>query len=66
MGDADLEYGIFAQNSTQKNMADQSQTSTYVTAVLKNNGTTQFTLRGGDATTGNLGTYWKGALPGGG
>ena len=62
---ADLEYGVFAQNNTQKNPNDPSQTSTYVTAVLKNNGTTEFALRGGDAQAGPLGTYYKGALPGG-
>src|SRR5262249_20255981 len=36
---ADLEFGIFAQNGTAKNQNDPTQTSTYVTAVLKNNGT---------------------------
>jgi hypothetical protein len=62
---ADLEYGVFAQNNTNKNNNDPSQTATYVTAVLKNNGTTEFALRGGDATSGALGTYYKGGLPGG-
>jgi non-reducing end alpha-L-arabinofuranosidase len=62
---ADLEYGIFAQNNTSKNQNDPSQTSTFVTAVLKNNGTTEFTLKGSDATTGSLATYYKGALPSG-
>jgi non-reducing end alpha-L-arabinofuranosidase len=62
---ADLEFGLFAQNGTTKNTSDPTQTSAFVTAVLKNNGTTQFALRGGDATTGNLTTYYKGALPGG-
>jgi len=62
---ADLEFGIFAQNNTNKNQNDPSQTSTYVTAVLKNNGTTEFALRGGDAASGSLSTYYKGALPGG-
>jgi len=62
---ADLEYGVFAQNNTGKNANDPSQTATYVTAVLKNNGTTEFALRGGDATAGALSTYYKGALPGG-
>jgi hypothetical protein len=33
--------------------------------MLKNNGTSEFALRGGDATMGKLGTYYKGALPGG-
>jgi hypothetical protein len=62
---ADLEYGVFAQNNTSKNQNDPSQTATYVTAVLKNNGTTEFALRGSDATAGKLGTYYKGGLPGG-
>ena len=62
---ADLEYGVFAQNNTSKNQNDPTQTSSYVTAVLKNNGTTEFMLRGGDATMGALGTYYKGGLPGG-
>jgi hypothetical protein len=63
---ADLEYGVFAQNNTMKNQNDPSQTATYVTAVLKNNGKTEFALRGSDATkAGKLDTYYKGALPGG-
>ena len=60
---ADLEYGVFAQNNTGKNHNDPSQTTTYVTAMLKNNGTTEFALRGGDATSGTLGTYYKGGAP---
>jgi hypothetical protein len=63
---ADLEYGLFAQGGGGKNQTDPTQTSTYVTAVLKNNGTSEYALRGGDATTGALSTYYKGALPGGG
>lgn len=62
---ADLEYGVFAQNNTMKNQNDPSQTATYVTALLKNNGTSEFALRGGNAAAGNLGTYYKGPLPGG-
>ena len=63
---ADLEYGLFAQadkNATNPN--SPSMTMPFVTAVLKNNGTTEFALRGGDATTGKLSTFYKGALPGG-
>ena len=62
---ADLEYGLFAQGDTKKNPNNPSQTATFVTAVLKNNGTTEFSIRGGAATTGGLSTYYKGALPGG-
>jgi hypothetical protein len=64
---ADLEYGLFSQTQGgSKNQNVPTQTSTYVTAVLKNNGTSEFALRGGNAQSGNLGTYFKGALPGGG
>jgi non-reducing end alpha-L-arabinofuranosidase len=38
---------------------------TFITAVLKNNGTTEFALKGGDATTGGLTTYYQGGLPAG-
>jgi len=62
---ADLEYGVFAQNNTMKNQNNPSQTAPYVTAILKNNGTSEFALRGSDASAGKLSTYYKGALPGG-
>jgi len=62
---ADLEYGLFAQGDSKKNANDPTQSATFVTATLKNNGTTEFSLRGGDATTGALTTYYKGGLPGG-
>jgi hypothetical protein len=48
-----------------KNLNDPTQTAAFVTALLKNNGTTEFSLRGGNATSGSLGTYFKGALPNG-
>jgi hypothetical protein len=64
---ADLEYGLFSQTQGgSKNQNVPTQTNTYVTAVLKNNGTTEFALRGGNAQSGSLSTYFKGALPGGG
>ena len=62
---ADLEDGVFSGATTGNNPNNPSQTATYVTAMEKNNGTTEFQLRGADATSGSLGTYYKGALPGG-
>ena len=64
---ADLEGGIYAHNLSNpwKNSALPSLPNTYVTAVEKNNGTTEFSLRGGDATTGSLSTFYKGSLPAG-
>jgi non-reducing end alpha-L-arabinofuranosidase len=62
---ADLEGGVFSGASTAKNNNLLSNTSTYVTAIEKNNGTTEMQLKAADATTGTLSTYYKGALPGG-
>ena len=62
---ADLEGGVFSGSTAGNNPNNPSQTAKYVTAVEKNNGTTAFALRGGDATSGALGTYYSGALPAG-
>ncbi|MEO6599837.1 MAG: arabinofuranosidase catalytic domain-containing protein [Polyangiaceae bacterium] len=62
---ADLEGGVFSGPNTMKNDKLLSNTSTYVTAMEKNNGTTEMQLKAADATTGTLATYYKGALPGG-
>jgi len=62
---ADLEGGVFSGSTAGNNPNNPSQTAKYVTAVEKNNGTTAFALRGGDATAGALGTYYSGALPAG-
>jgi hypothetical protein len=62
--EADLEYGLFASSSsTTWNSKEVSMTSTYVTAMLKNNGTNRMALKGGNAQSGGLTTFWDGALP---
>jgi non-reducing end alpha-L-arabinofuranosidase len=62
--EADLEWGLFASNSsTTWNPKTVSMTSTYVTAMLKNNGTNRMALKGGNAQSGGLSTFWDGALP---
>jgi len=62
--EADLEWGLFASNSsTTWNPKTVSMTSTYVTAMLKNNGTTRMALKGGNAQSGGLSTFWDGASP---
>jgi hypothetical protein len=61
---ADMEDGMVAGN-TNPNNNNPSQTATYITAIEKNNGTTEWALRGADATKGTLTTYFKGALPAG-
>ncbi|HEX7597099.1 MAG TPA: arabinofuranosidase catalytic domain-containing protein [Polyangia bacterium] len=60
---ADLEWGLFAPGDNKKNSNDPTQTAPFVTAVLRNNGTTEYAIRGGDATTGALTTYYKGSVP---
>jgi len=57
---ADMEDGMVIGNSSTPSI-----TYKYVTAIEKNNGTTEWALKGGDATTGALSTLYKGALPGG-
>jgi hypothetical protein len=57
---ADMEDGMVIGNSNTASI-----TYKFVTAIEKNNGTTEWALRGGDATTGTLSTMYKGALPGG-
>jgi hypothetical protein len=63
---ADLEAGLFdsGDKTVKVNPNLPSLTTPFVTAILKNNGTTQYALRGGDATTGGLTTFYQGKLPG--
>jgi non-reducing end alpha-L-arabinofuranosidase len=61
----DLEYGLFPGGASTWNSKQVAFTSKFVTALLKNNGTTMFALKGGNAQSGNLTTLWDGALPNG-
>jgi hypothetical protein len=60
---ADLEYGLFPGGSSSWNPKQEAFTSKYVTAMLKNNGTSRFALKGGNAQSGSMTTLWDGALP---
>jgi hypothetical protein len=60
--EADLENGMF-QGDNGSNTANRGNNSTFVTAVLKNNGQTRYALKGGNAQSGGLTTWWDGALP---
>ena len=62
--EADLENGVF-EGGTAVNTANLGNPGKFVTALLKNNGQTTFALKGGNATTGSLSTWYSGALPGG-
>ena len=60
---ADMEWGVFCQADNKNCPNNPTQTAPFLTAVLKNNGTTEYALRGADATTGALATYYKGRGP---
>ncbi|NKE58701.1 alpha-L-arabinofuranosidase [Lentzea sp. PSKA42] len=62
---ADLEWGLFPGGSQQWNPNQRAFTNKFVTAILKNNGTTRFALKGGNAQAGELTTLYEGALPNG-
>ncbi|RAG86665.1 alpha-N-arabinofuranosidase [Streptacidiphilus pinicola] len=62
---ADLENGLFSGGSAQWNPSQVAETSHFVTAMLKNNGTTQMALKAADARSGSLTTLYSGALPSG-
>jgi hypothetical protein len=62
---ADLEGGVFSGLTTGKNSDLKSQTSTYVTAMEKNNSMSELALKAADATSPTLNTYYKGKLPNG-
>ncbi len=60
--EADLENGMF-QGANGSNTANLGNSSTYVTALLKNNGQTTYALKGGNSQSGGLSTWWNGDLP---
>ena len=60
---ADLEWGLFPGGSQSWNPNQRSFTNKFVTATLKNNGTTRFAIKGSNAQSGSLYTLYDGALP---
>lgn len=60
--EADMENGMF-QGANGSNTANLGNNSTYVTAMLKNDGQTTYALKGGSAQGGGLSTWWNGGLP---
>ncbi|KAF8294751.1 fungal alpha-L-arabinofuranosidase [Clavulina sp. PMI_390] len=62
---ADLENGLFSGSSAGKNTADPAITYRFVTAAVKGE-SNQWAIRGGNAASGALSTYWSGARPSGG
>ncbi|MEV6851317.1 arabinofuranosidase catalytic domain-containing protein [Actinoplanes sp. NPDC051411] len=62
---ADLEYGLYPGGSQSWNPGQRAFTSKFVTAMLKNNGTSRFAIKGANAQSGSPATLWDGALPNG-
>ncbi|MGW2716836.1 arabinofuranosidase catalytic domain-containing protein [Streptomyces sp. NPDC001492] len=62
---ADLEWGLYSGGSQSWNTNQRAFANKFVTAMLKNNGTSRFALKGGNAQSGGLTTLWDGSLPGG-
>jgi hypothetical protein len=60
--EADMENGLFS-GGNGANTANDPNSSDFVTAMLKNNGQTTYALKGGNAQSGSLSTWWEGALP---
>ncbi|WP_329059751.1 arabinofuranosidase catalytic domain-containing protein [Amycolatopsis sp. NBC_01480] len=60
--EADMENGMF-QGADGSNTANTGNSSPYVTAMLRNDGQTTYSLQGGDSQSGGLSTWWNGALP---
>jgi hypothetical protein len=61
---ADMENGLF-MGADNTNLANLGNSSDFVTAMLKNNGQTTFALKGGNAQSGGLSTWYDGPLPSG-
>jgi hypothetical protein len=60
---ADLEWGLFSGGSQSWNPNQRAFPDRFVTATLKNNGTSRFAIKGSNAQSGSLTTLWDGALP---
>jgi len=62
---ADLENGMYMSNTGPNPRSTQGISYPFVSAWEKNNGTTNFTLKYGDANSGGLTTEYSGSLPNG-
>ncbi|HEX5403606.1 MAG TPA: arabinofuranosidase catalytic domain-containing protein [Pseudonocardiaceae bacterium] len=63
--EADLENGMYSSNTGPNDASNPGVHFPFVTAIEKNNGTSNFTLKDGNATSGGLTTTWSGPLPSG-
>ncbi len=63
--EADLENGMYSSNTGPNQPGYTGVNFPFVTAMEKNNGTSNFTLKYGNADSGGLTTGWSGPLPNG-
>jgi non-reducing end alpha-L-arabinofuranosidase len=63
--EADLENGMYSTNTGPNTAGNPGVNYPFVSAWEKNNGTSNFTLKYGNATSGGLTTTYSGALPNG-
>ncbi len=59
---ADLENGLFA-GGNGSNTHNKGNSSAFVTALVKNNGQNRYAIKGGNAQSGGLTTWYNGAEP---
>ncbi|KAL5383015.1 hypothetical protein DPSP01_006279 [Paraphaeosphaeria sporulosa] len=59
---ADLENGLFSGQGSKQNTADPTVTHRFLTSVLKG-GPNKWAIKGGNAASGSLSTYYNGARP---
>jgi hypothetical protein len=62
---ADLENGLFSGQNAKNNGGDPSIKSRFVTAVVKGDSSNLWAIRGGNAASGSLSTYYSGQRPSG-
>jgi hypothetical protein len=63
--EADLENGMYSTNTGPNSASNPGVNYPFVSAWEKNNGTSNFTLKYGNATSGGLTTTYSGSLPNG-
>ena len=63
--EADLENGMYSTNTGPNTANNPGVQDPFVSAWEKNNGTSNFTLKYGNAASGGLTTTWSGPLPNG-
>ncbi|KIM94059.1 hypothetical protein OIDMADRAFT_60897 [Oidiodendron maius Zn] len=61
---ADLENGLFSGESRKNNAADLSISDRFVTAIVKGE-PNHWSIRGGNAASGSLSTFYRGVRPSG-